>query len=689
MIASFSRCFLRIGLLCSLFCNAYSLRAVETWRYSYDDAKRLSQALETTGGGFYYSYDESGNRMADSWLPVGHSNQPPAAPHHPTPADGGELDYSQPLLTWQAHDPDAGEILYYDVYLGAKLPLGLARSGVHEATVQLAPLSGVASYLWQVVAIDARGARTQGPIWSFRPADTDHDGLYDHIEAKFCTDKLRVDTDNDGLNDGVEDANKNGRVDAGETHPCQADSDKDGVPDGWEVRYGLNPLLAADARDDKDGDGFTNLEEFMYASDPTSEQSKPNVWVENFEQGAFKEFYWIHTTGDKPWIITEREPLEGRYAAQSGAIGRAQQTVLETYVHAVNPVIGFWLQVSSEKYSDKLYLYVDSEKQGEWSGELPYQYVTVSVRPGKRHIRWVYVKDGSFESGQDMARIDQVVLPGPPDFDADGFLDGWEYHYFAKLDQDMTQDSDGDGFTNEQEYRQGTNPLSIDSDADGMSDDWEIRYGFDPLQAKDAQEDKDSDGFINVEEYFADTNPGNSTSLPKGTLVDFEQGTFSPLTWQQGGHAPWIITQDFVQQGQYAAKAGTITGSQTSHVEATVNGAGGLLRFYVAISSEAIYDKLQFFVDDTLQQAWSGEHGYQVYRTKLSAGTHRLRWEYSKNGFTVHGRDMAWLDQVFVPISTDISTSIISNPVSIAYLSQNKKLPFDFFVMPSLPWRPL
>ena len=51
------------------------------------------------------------------------------------------------------------------------------------------------------------------------------------------------------------------------------DTDGDGIPDSWEIQYGLNPNLAADAAADLDGDGYTNLQEFQAGtdlSDPTS-----------------------------------------------------------------------------------------------------------------------------------------------------------------------------------------------------------------------------------------------------------------------------------------------------------------------------------------------------------------------------------------------------------------------------------
>jgi len=46
------------------------------------------------------------------------------------------------------------------------------------------------------------------------------------------------------------------------------DSDKDGMPDDWERKYGLNPDSSADAVADLNGDGYTNIEKYIYNIDP-------------------------------------------------------------------------------------------------------------------------------------------------------------------------------------------------------------------------------------------------------------------------------------------------------------------------------------------------------------------------------------------------------------------------------------
>ena len=47
------------------------------------------------------------------------------------------------------------------------------------------------------------------------------------------------------------------------------DTDLDGMPDEWEARYRFNPRDASDANRDKDGDGYTNIEEYINGTDPT------------------------------------------------------------------------------------------------------------------------------------------------------------------------------------------------------------------------------------------------------------------------------------------------------------------------------------------------------------------------------------------------------------------------------------
>ncbi len=68
------------------------------------------------------------------------------------------------------------------------------------------------------------------------------------------------------------------------------DSDSDGMPNDWEERHSLDPDDASDAAQDLNGDGYTNIEDFLNGLDPTQAERKwvaPRTYVDSFAGESF------------------------------------------------------------------------------------------------------------------------------------------------------------------------------------------------------------------------------------------------------------------------------------------------------------------------------------------------------------------------------------------------------------------
>jgi hypothetical protein len=63
----------------------------------------------------------------------------------------------------------------------------------------------------------------------------------------------------------------------------RADSNEDGIPDGWSQMYGLNPTSPGLATVDADHDGLSNIQEYVADTNPTNALS--NFHIESIPQG--------------------------------------------------------------------------------------------------------------------------------------------------------------------------------------------------------------------------------------------------------------------------------------------------------------------------------------------------------------------------------------------------------------------
>ncbi|MBK1832672.1 thrombospondin type 3 repeat-containing protein [Roseibacillus ishigakijimensis] len=124
--------------------------------------------------------------------------------------------------------------------------------------------------------IDRDGLLDRTEHHSLRHRDEDGDailesGEYHWLLNPFVHDAPHLDHDGDGLDSlSEQDGNQPAH---GPTDPAQADSDGDGLPDGWESGYGFNPLSPGDVGGNPDGDRLCNSEEYLAGTDPHDSDS--------------------------------------------------------------------------------------------------------------------------------------------------------------------------------------------------------------------------------------------------------------------------------------------------------------------------------------------------------------------------------------------------------------------------------
>lgn len=143
---------------------------------------------------------------------------------------------------------------------------------------------------WDIGRASESSAQASSPTFPLSNVTIDKvEDVYDNILADVgVTAPAQDDVDIRIINDvikrtGTWDINNPNEVggyptlDAG-TNP--KDTDNDGMPDSWETARGLNPSSASDANGDDDGDGYTNIEEYInsfYGDDgpPASSPAPP------------------------------------------------------------------------------------------------------------------------------------------------------------------------------------------------------------------------------------------------------------------------------------------------------------------------------------------------------------------------------------------------------------------------------
>jgi len=173
------------------------------------------------------------------------------------PEEGATINTTGSIsIKWSSNDTTSG-IVYYLVRLDGGTWV--------NTTVESHTFTDVADgdHTVTVRSVDNAGNDATATVNFEVIRDTDQDGMPDPWEKQYDLDPKTAnageDPDDDGLTN-IEEYNHG-------TNPTKKDTDDDGMPDGWEVDNDLDPTTK-DADNDPDGDGLTNEEEYENKTDP-------------------------------------------------------------------------------------------------------------------------------------------------------------------------------------------------------------------------------------------------------------------------------------------------------------------------------------------------------------------------------------------------------------------------------------
>ena len=114
-----------------------------------------------------YGYTTTGS----VWFFETRDDNTPYIPSNPAPANGSVDVPLNVELEWSGGDPDEGDIVYYDVYLGTTMNPPKIADHITENSCMVTNLLPNTTYYWRIDAFDDYGYTTTGPTWNFKTKD--------------------------------------------------------------------------------------------------------------------------------------------------------------------------------------------------------------------------------------------------------------------------------------------------------------------------------------------------------------------------------------------------------------------------------------------------------------------------------------------------------------------------------------
>jgi len=357
------------------------------------------------------------------------------------------------------------------------------------------------------------------------------------VQPGTTTNPNSADTDGGGLPDALEDTNRNGRIDPGETDPNDPsdddpDPDNDGVPTWQEVLLGTDPLDA-----DTDGDGLSDGEELSpgqdgWVTDPLDADSDDDGLSDGEEGVLGADGYITNPTNPD----TDGDGLSD--GLEVGAVGVPASVSDGQGISVGGTGPGFVPDSDPTTTTDPTNPDTDgggvpdgledADGDGYWDIDErnPLDGLDDVAGPlcGNSALDAGEGCDDGNRVGSDGCNANCVVEPG------------WTCLGVPSACVDERTDQDGDGIPTYIERRIGTDPFDADTDGDGIDDGVEIGAGtsstaYDPgVDTDPLDADSDDDGLADGAEAGVGTDPLNPDTDGDGLRdgVELGQGPVAP-----------------------------------------------------------------------------------------------------------------------------------------------------------------
>lgn len=344
------------------------------------------------------------------------------------------------------------------------------------------------------------------------------------------------------------------------TSPWHADTDEDGMPDGWEAVNGLDPRDGSNGDIDSDRDGYDADKNGMVTFSTLENAAlvvaidvELDDWVSVNETVARAR---ITLSGGNQQVIALVAPVEGYVYSINVEVGDTIESRLDVWIEIVE---------LDEMFTNLMeYNARDSDGDGIIDGR--------STDPLNPDTDGDGLKDGIEVIGWDILVVNRGVQnvrvtsdPGLWDTDEDGLSDFKEFNDVCETGSNASNaDTDGDGLGDQAEALNGfswygedyfTSPCMYDTDNDGLEDGEEVILGQDNFLTHANNSDTDNDGLMDGYEvlfvprpFQNPTNPLINDTDSDGMLDGWEMQVES-IEDNTKSHSLWISTDLWLPPG--------------------------------------------------------------------------------------------------------------------------------------------